>query len=172
MKHLLIYTFLLLMVIIFADAAKDLDKTMILYLSFDELDGKKVEDHSTHENHGEISGKPKLVDGKFGKALQLNGKTDWITVPHDDSLCVTKAVTVMAWINAESHKGGGTAQWAGILAKSNGPRSYSFYTTSDGGGALHFSSMGGSLSNKTVALKKWQHVVAQHTGSEPGKGQD
>ena len=65
MKHLLIYTFLLLMVIIFADAAKDLDKTMILYLSFDELDGKKVEDHSTHKNHGEISGKPKLVDGKF-----------------------------------------------------------------------------------------------------------
>ena len=60
----------------------------------------------------------------------------------------------------ESHKGG----WAGILAKSNGPRSYSFYTTSDGGGTLHFSSMGGSNSNKTVELNEWQHVVAQHTG--------
>ena len=183
MKHLLIYTLLLLMTTIFA-AAKDLDKTMILYLSFDKLDGKKIEDHSTHKNHGEISGKPKLVDGKFGKALQLNGKTDWVTVKHHDSLCVTEAVTVMAWINAESHQGGGTARWAGILAKSNGPRSYSFYTTTDGGGSLHFSSMGGSLSNKKVALKKWEHVVAQMTekkahryyvngelaGESPGKG--
>ena len=147
-----------------SQAANKLEKNLVLYLSFDELDGKKVEDHSIHGNHGEISGKPTLVDGKFGKALKFNGKTDWVTIPHDDSLCVSKAVTVMAWINAESHKGGGTAQWAGILAKSNGPRSYSFYTTSDGGGTLHFSSMGGSNSNKTVELNEWQHVVAQHTG--------
>ena len=146
-----------------SQAANKLEKNLVLYLSFDELDGKKVEDHSIHGNHGEVSGKPTLVDGKFGKALKLNGKTDWVTIAHDDSLCVSKAVTVMAWINAESHKGGGTAQWAGILAKSNNPRSYSFYTTTDGGGALHFSSMGGSTSNKPVELKKWQHVVAQMT---------
>ena len=168
MKKQISFLFLFVLVMIvsvfnFAQAANKLEKNLVLYLSFDKLDGKKVEDHSIHGNHGEIAGKPTLVDGKFGKALKLNGKTDWVTIPHDDSLCVSKAVTVMAWINAESHKGAGTARWAGILAKGNNPRSYSFYTTTDGGGALHFSSMGGSLSSKPVELKKWQHVVAQMT---------
>ena len=166
MKKQISFLFVLVMIVSvfnFAQAANKLEKNLVLYLSFDKLDGKKVEDHSIHGNHGEIAGKPTLVDGKFGKALKLNGKTDWVTIPHDDSLCVSKAVTVMAWINAESHKGAGTARWAGILAKGNNPRSYSFYTTTDGGGALHFSSMGGSLSSKPVELKKWQHVVAQMT---------
>jgi hypothetical protein len=165
MKSKIFILFLLVMIVFVSNfaLAAELEKNLVLYLSFDELDGKKVEDHSIHGNHGEIAGKPTLVDGKFGKALKLNGKTDWVTVAHDNSLCVSKAVTVMAWINAESHKGAGTARWAGILAKGNNPRSYSFYTTTDGGGALHFSSMGGSVSNKPVELKKWQHVVAQMT---------
>ena len=47
------------------------------YKGVAKIDGKKVEDHSIHGNHGEIVGKPTLVDGKFGKALKLNGKTDF-----------------------------------------------------------------------------------------------
>jgi len=144
--------------------AKNLEKSMILFLSFDKIEGGKVVDHSQYHNDGEIAGKPQKVKGKFGNALKFNGKTDWITVKHDDSLQVDKGVTVMAWINAERHSGPGGAKWSGILAKSNNPRSYSFYTTTGGGGALHFSSGGGSTSAKKVELNKWQHVVAQHTG--------
>ena len=137
------------------------DDSLVLYLSFDKLEGKKVTDHSNHGNHGETQGKPELVKGKFGNALKFNGTSDWVVIPHHESLTVDEDVTVMAWINTERHEGPGGARWQGILAKSNGPRSYSFYTEIPSTG-LHFSVGGsGSVSTGKVKLDEWQHVVAQ-----------
>ena len=137
------------------------EPSMVLYLSFDEGSGKTAEDVSIYGNHGQLKGDPKWVKGKFGNALKFNGKTDWVEVAHHDSLTVDSEVTVMAWIKAERYTDPST-QWQGIVAKSNSPRSYSFYTTSGGGGALHFSAAGGSTSHK-IKLAEWQHVVAQMT---------
>lgn len=135
------------------------EPAMVLYLSFDEGSGKTAEDASIHGNHGQLIGDPKWVKGRFGNALKFNGKTDWVEVAHNDSLTVDSEVTVMAWIKAERFTDPST-RWQGIVAKSNNPRSYSLYTTSDEGGALHFSAMGGSTS-KNIKLNEWQHVVAQ-----------
>ena len=141
------------------------DPSLILHLSFDEPHGNRVMDHSQYQNHGTLVGNPQFVNGKFGKALKFNGVSDWVEVPHDNSLTVDKNVTVMAWIHASRHRGPGGVQWQGILAKSNGPRSYSFYTQEDRnlpGGTLHLSAGGGSASvDGTLTLNTWQHVVAQ-----------
>ncbi len=158
---------LLIVLILFASAApfayaqNEPDESLILYFSFDELDGKNTIDHSQYENNGEIAGDAKLADGKFGKALQLNGESDWVEVPHDNILTVDESVTVMAWINTERHQGPGGQRWQGILAKSNNPRSYSFYTEFPSE-CLHLSvGGGGSVCDGKVELEKWQHVVAQ-----------
>ena len=74
------------------------DPSLILHLSFDELTGNKVIDHSQYRNHDTLVGNPQLADGKFGKALKFNGVSGWVEVPHDDSLTVDENVTVMAWI--------------------------------------------------------------------------
>ncbi|MCZ6801975.1 MAG: LamG domain-containing protein [Nitrospirae bacterium] len=141
--------------------AQDIDESLLLYMSFDTVDGDTVPDHSLHGNDGEIAGNPKLVDGKFGKALEFNGQSDWVTVPHAEILTVDKEVTVMAWINTPRHTGPGGAQWQGILAKGNGQRSYSLYTDQAVSG-LHFSVGGsGTQSAVQVALDEWQHVTAQ-----------
>ena len=100
-------------------AADPSDDSLILYFSFDELDGDTVIDHSQYGNNGTIAGAPELVAGKFGNALKLNGESDWVEVPHADILTVDHGCYVMAWINAERSDG---------VAKGNGPRSYSFYT--------------------------------------------
>ena len=104
------------------------DPDMHLYFSFDELDGNRVIDHSKYQNHGMIVGNPQLVEGRFGKALEFNGQTDYVEVPHDDSLIVNKAFTIMAWIKTP-RSGGTHSPWQGIVAKGNSPRSYSLYTT-------------------------------------------
>ena len=137
------------------------DPSLILHLSFDELHGNRVLDHSQYRNHGTLVGNPQLVNGKFGKALKLNGSSDWVEVPHDDSLTVDENVTVMAWIQTPRHQGPSGASWQGILAKSDFPRSYSFYT--EAGGSLHLSvgNFVGSDSRTKVVLNTWQHVVAQ-----------
>ena len=163
MKSLILIQILLLLAFVtsFAYAASEPEEALILYMSFDTIDGKQTIDHSKYGNNGELIGNPKHVDGKFGKALQLNGQSDWVIVPHDDTLTVDKDVTVMAWINAERHTGPNAARWQGIVAKGNNPRSYSFYTESPSE-CLHLSVGGsGSVCNGKVALNEWQHVTAQ-----------
>ena len=137
------------------------DASLMLYFSFDELNGNQTIDHSQHGNHGHLVGTPKLVAGKFGNALEFNGESDYVEVPHDDSLTVAQDVTVMAWIHTPRHHGPKGMLWQGIIAKGNNPRSYSFYT--EHGGALHLSvnNFFGSDSEVKVALNEWQHVVAQ-----------
>lgn len=161
MKYLLVMLTLLTFVASFAHALSEPEESLILYMSFDSIDGKATIDHSMYENHGEMAGDPKHVDGKFGKALQFNGSSDWITIPHDEILTVDEDVTVMAWINAERHMGPGGQRWQGILAKGNAPRSYSFYTESPSE-CLHLSVAGaGSVCNAKIPLNEWQHVVGQ-----------
>ena len=43
------------------------DESLILSLSFDELNDRTVKDHSRYGNNGELVGNPTLVEGKFGK---------------------------------------------------------------------------------------------------------
>lgn len=138
------------------------DESLILSLSFDELNDRTVKDHSQYGNNGELVGKPTLVEGKFGKALKLNGRTDWVEIPHDDSLTVDKNVTVMAWIKTPRHGGPKGTLWQSIVAKGNEPRSYSFYTDKMVGGVhLSIANAQGGGSDKHILLNRWQHVVAQ-----------
>ena len=160
MRFLFIVFMLTVCVVCFAHAAEETDESLILYFSFDELDGDMTIDHSQYGNNGSIKGAPALVDGKFGKALKFNGTSDWVEVPHAPILTVEKSVTVMAWINAERHTGPNDARWQGILSKGNSPRSYSFYTESPSE-CLHFSAGGGSVCDGKIALNEWQHVVGQ-----------
>jgi hypothetical protein len=104
-----------------------------------------------------LNGDPEWVDGKFEGALQFDGTDDFVQVPHAEILCVDEEVTVMAWINTERH--GGPGNYQGLVAKSNGPRSYSLYIES--GGGLHFSTAGiGTVSTTKVPLNEWLHVAA------------
>ena len=160
MKYLFVMLTLITFVATFAHALNEPEDSLVLYFSFDTIDDKSTIDHSKYENHGEIAGDPKHVEGKFGKALQLNGSTDWVLVPHDDTLTVDKDVTVMAWIHTERHTGPDDARWQGILAKGNSPRSYSFYTESPSK-CLHFVAGAGSVCQGEVMINKWQHVAAQ-----------
>lgn len=61
---------------------------------FESDDGKTVKDLSSYKNDGIIKGNPKKVDGIFGFALELNGTTDTIEIPHNNSLNIEKSVTI------------------------------------------------------------------------------
>lgn len=160
MRFLFVILILTAFVASFANAADESDDSLILYFSFDELDGDMTIDHSQYGNNGSTKGAPELVDGKFGKALKFNGTSDWIEVPHDPILTVETSITVMAWINAERLSGPNNAQWQGILSKGNSPRSYSFYTET-ANQCLHLSAGGGSVCTGKIAVNEWQHVVGQ-----------
>jgi len=132
---------------------------------FDEGSGTTAYDMSVYGNDGTLQSDPQWVGGKFGPALQFDGVDDFVEVPHADILTVDNEVTVMAWINTSRHDGPPGQGYQGIVAKSNGPRSYSFYTQS--AGTLHFSTAGvGSSSSAQVPLNEWVHVCAMVVGGQ------
>jgi hypothetical protein len=79
------------------------DKSLVLYFMFDEMkDGKTIADLSEHGNNGEIKGKPKVVEGKKGSALDFKAG-DYVEVAHSDSLNILEDITIAVWLN---HAGG------------------------------------------------------------------
>ena len=52
---------------------------------FDEGKGDTATDSSENGNDGEIHG-AKWVDGKFGKALEFDGASNWVEVPHSNTV--------------------------------------------------------------------------------------
>lgn len=52
---------------------------------FDEGKGGTAADSSENGNDGEIHG-AKWVDGKFGKALEFDGASSWVEVPHSNTV--------------------------------------------------------------------------------------
>ena len=164
-QHIILATILLTLGACFAQAVTEPEESMILYVSFDSLDGDQTIDHSRYGNTGDLMGDPDHVVGKHGKALQFDGESDWVEIPHHESLTVDKDVTVMAWINVERHSGPGGVNWQGIVAKGNSQRSYSFYTHLPTQ-CLHFSvgpsgGFSGSTCNTPIPLNEWVHVAAQ-----------
>jgi len=137
------------------------------YWAFDEGSGTTVKDSSGKGNPGTFMNGPTWADGKFGKAVQLDGIDDYVQVAHNVNLCVTTEVTVSAWVYAERNNGPGTEGYQGIVAKGNAPRSYSLYTTT--AGALHFSTGPsgayiGSTSATPLPTKQWVHVAVKVEG--------
>ncbi len=70
---------------------------LVLHLSFDEGSGNVAKDLSKYKNDCALKGNPKWIDGKFGKALELDGKT-WGEVPDHSSLDMTTSLTIETWV--------------------------------------------------------------------------
>jgi len=78
-----------------------LDSSCVLALSFDEESGNIAYDQSQYGNDGTIYGATR-VRGIIGKALSFDGVDDYVEVPDSESLDITDAITIMAWIKRES----------------------------------------------------------------------
>ena len=69
---------------------------------FDETNGKVAADSSGNDNDGKLVGGAKWVKGKFGNAIELNGKDAWVTVPEIGPL---EDFTLIKWFNATGRVG-------------------------------------------------------------------
>ncbi len=55
-------------------------KTIVGAWLFDEGQGDSAGDSSGYNRDGNLQGGAKWVEGKFGKALELNGKDAWVDI--------------------------------------------------------------------------------------------
>lgn len=137
----------------------DVDRTMVLALSFDEVIGEITPDSSVYGLNGKVKG-PKLVVGKFGKALEFNGQTDVVVVDDNPNLRLLDGGTLMAWAFIKTSAG--HASWPRIMIKSNtngGTNGYDFLFDRANSYAIRFCVGGVCNSYVPVKTEEWHHVA-------------
>ena len=140
------------------------DKSLVLYLSFDEGKGKTAKDGSQHGHDGELIAGPKWVDGKFEKALQFTG-TDGshVMVPIEDALQTLKTLSIAFWVKRGETKdqitdwnymiGAGSLRWHVIFQRAS--QKTFLWTRSDGTWAE-------KAVSDDIQPEDWVHITATH----------
>ena len=76
-----------------------LDK-LALYVSFDNVSGDTVKDESKNGNNGKIvKASAAKGKGKYGDAMEFNGKDSHVLIKNSDSLSISGEVTISVWVN-------------------------------------------------------------------------
>jgi hypothetical protein len=106
MKTRLIIVYIILTVVSFMligqSSAKIDPKTAVGIWLFDDGKGDIATDSSGSQNDGTLTNGPKWVDGKFGKALELNGTNNNVTSPTNS---FAEKGTISLWFNTKNGPG-------------------------------------------------------------------
>ena len=76
------------------------DKKIVGIWLFDDIKDDQAQDTSGNGLDGKLEGKVKVVDGKFGQALQFDGNS-YVEIPFNELLNI-KHMTLMCWVHAEA----------------------------------------------------------------------
>jgi hypothetical protein len=148
-----------------SDAIEEED--ILVYYSFDKLNGKKFTDDSGNGNNAELVGKGSLVDGAFKKAVHLSGgglvqmdANDFI-VPTGE----TGEITIEAWFYLNEH-----VAYDGIVSIEAVAGGCCEYRTMVNPNFNPFWDAGHhadkSLGNFQFELKEWYHYVLVADGKD------
>ena len=130
---------------------------------FDEASGTAVTDVSLQHNNGSITGATRVATGKFGRALSFSGTGNWVTIPDADSLDLTTAMTLEAWVNPTVGTG-----WRTVIFKEQPNNfTYALYGTDDQGhpsGWLHTNVDYDMAGTASVPTNAWTHLAMTYDG--------
>ena len=120
--------FMLLSLLALPHLSQTLDlEGLVLYLPFDEGQGKNAADLSGNGNDGTLENGVEWVDGYFGKGVYLAEIPDHVEVPDSPTLDLEESLTLAIWANIESLPDGSCA----LFMKAT---SYMLHTTTGGDG--------------------------------------
>jgi hypothetical protein len=130
---------------------------------FDENSGTAVVDSSGNANNG-TTGTATWAAGKFGSALSFNGTSSRVTVPDSNTLDLTRASTIEAWVRPTALSG-----WATVVLKERtGGIVYSLYANNAGNvpvGQLWTGAERDAAGTSKLALNVWTHLAASWDGA-------
>lgn len=143
----------------------DKQKELVLWLTFDDVEGKRVPDHSGRNNNGTIKGTVQTEQGKSGKAIHT-GNDGYVELPDTDSLNITgKTITVMAWVYPRDEMG-----FSDFLTKGDNPQTATVLQIKEDNSAVNFYAGGWANSEATAWLtsrdldRKWHHIAGVRDG--------
>lgn len=150
-----------------SDAEIDPGTCVAMWL-FDIEDAVTAEDSSGNGNDGEFVGGPQWSEGRFGKALQLDGTDNYVLVPDSEHLDtrLNEGFTIVIWVQGQY-----VDTWHGILTKAQGweaDMSYLIQRDRDSA-AFNCGLFPGGLwlsSNLQPEDDVWYHIGVRYNGNE------
>ena len=132
--------------------------------SFDEDRGSRALDSSGNRNDGTIDG-AKRTTGKFGGALRFDGVDDMVTVADSDSLDLTEAMTIEAWVKPARLR----SMWRTVVIKEQRNQlAYALYAANGGrrpSGHVYTTRDRAVAGSSAVPIDRWTHLASTWDGS-------
>jgi len=136
----------------------------VAIFTFDEGKGGETFDSSGNKWVGTITG-AKWVDGKFGKALEFDGKS-WVSTPDAEPLKIGEKLTMMAYFYAKD-----IGDWRQLIAKSD-EYLLRIDPPQEGNKMSAFIKVAGNWEPRASAivppLKQWIHFAATYDAKAKG----
>ena len=165
MKKFLLLAGLTCLVLLWIIGTSCAYEDLVIYYSFDQLDGDTVPDMSGHDHDGTINGDITLADGKNGSAAKFTTGSfldlDGANLPAED--IPTSAFSLCAWVKCEN-----TGQDHAIFNARASDETWLIHPDVRSGGQYRFC-IRGSGSNKicdiksgTVVWDEWTHYAGTY----------
>ena len=140
---------------------------LVAAYGFEEANGTQVVDSSGGANTGTVSGATRTPSGRFGAALAFDGVNDWVTVNDANSLDLTTAMTLEAWVFPTVTPSG----WRTLIAKeASGRLCYYLHAGTDNGNRPAAGVYVGAdrvlYGTTTAATNAWTHLAATYDGQQ------
>ncbi len=139
---------------------------LVGYWTFDEGQGTTAFDSSGNGLDGTLMGNPKWVSGQVGGALDFDGNDDYVQIPDDPLLALTKEITIAAWTNMRATASGEMA----IVSKGGwAANDLPYELTETSGGVIYwqFYNDAGrdSCAPDSPKAAEWHHIAATYDGA-------
>ena len=140
---------------------------LVLWFSFDEVNGATPKDHSANDFQATLVGQGTRQDGQFGNALYFNGGGDRLNVSHDPKLDLLE-YSVSVWLKPVRSD----ENAAGVFGRKG--RHYTFFQTSANhanGWVIHHrysdenSWNSGASNSSLIPHDQWVHVLLTNDGT-------
>jgi hypothetical protein len=136
---------------------------LVAAYGFEEGSGGAVADLSDFANHGTIVNATWSTAGRFGNALSFNGSNALVAVNDADSLDLTTAMTLEAWVRPSAV----TSAWRDVIYKGDDQIYYLSATSTTQGrpatGGTYVSDI--LFGPSTLPVNTWSHLAATYDGS-------
>ena len=130
----------------------------------DETSGTTAYDSTVNLSNGTLQNAPVWTSDCSASGLQVNGTSQYVSVPNSSNLSLTKAVTLTGWVKSSDLSG-----WHAVVNKgASGTNSNYYLSTKDNQASFGFYNAGWSEFTTTTAnlqSNTWYHLAATFDNS-------